>query len=848
MPITKLLIETETWGVKLDKNKLKELKKEAWVQVEESEREIYKEVGYQFDVGSAKQLAKLLFEERKIGMSPDGETNKYSHRGKTHAVTGKIGEWSTGKNILEAMRQDGIELAGMLLKFRSINTRLNTFIRPLLDRCKGKNNNCIIYPSFIQIGTVSGRFASKNPNYQNLPRKGGIRKSFIARPGYKIVKADYCVAEGTKIELSTGTTSIEKVLPGSKVILENGETATVAEVIDRGVLPVVTLKTKRGFELTATKLHRIRIINKAGNYVWKRIGELDSTDRIAIQPGCGGVAKIPLPKIEFNHHNNNQFNYPRFVNSEIAELFGYLCGDGCFQTKTGSSYVSVIVCDEDKVVIERVDYLLKKYFEGCHVQYYQDDGSIVLKISSKPLAVWCKNLGLSKNGVPRFLWRAKTGEICSFLRGYFEADGSIGEKSNGQRISAASSRLSLIKDIQGLLLKVGIVSTNRKAFYIVKGKKFVGWQIAIPTINGEKFQRLIGFIGSRKKRQLDTYLNYTNRCPSLGGFPNLKDKVRALGLSGEIRRLLNNTASLDRDVSLKLAQQIKDESKDVYNHLELYRTLDFGTFFDKIESITERGEKHVYDLSVPGPMTYISNGFVSHNSQAELRLMSHMSRDPVMMEIYRNNGDIHQVTADACGVTRQAAKAINFGLIYRMSAARLQAQLAAQDIHFTIEDCYRFVKRYFKKYRKVREYHKRVEKVVMQRLDQNGEYGWIKTLGGRYRRLDSQFLTSAEHSYKAITQAINTTIQGGVSDLIKVAMVECQNVFKKNMWLNPEEGIWDACIQGQVHDEIFVECKESFADKVAEILQYSMVNTGKKYNIAVPMLADTEIVDSLAKS
>jgi len=226
-----------------------------------------------------------------------------------------------------------------------------------------------------------------------------------------------------------------------------------------------------------------------------------------------------------------------------------------------------------------------------------------------------------------------------------------------------------------------------------------------------------------------------------------------------------------------------------------------------------------------------------------------MSGDRTMIDIYLNGGDIHQATADACGVSRQAAKEINFGLIYRMSANRLQGQLALRGIELPYEECKKYVKRYFAKYKRVREYHKRVERTVFHRLDSDEmeDYGWIKTLGGRYRRLDRNYLTQRETAYTAITRAINATIQGGVSDLIKVAMVDCQNAFRKNGWLDPENGIWDACIQGQVHDEIFVECKEEIAEQVKAILSYCLENAGRKYKIKVPMIADAEIVDNLAK-
>lgn len=234
-------------------------------------------------------------------------------------------------------------------------------------------------------------------------------------------------------------------------------------------------------------------------------------------------------------------------------------------------------------------------------------------------------------------------------------------------------------------------------------------------------------------------------------------------------------------------------------------------------------------------------------SQAELRLMAHMSGDSIMIDIYSNKGDIHQTTADACGVTRQAAKAINFGLIYRMSALRLQAQLALEGILITIEQAQDYVNKYFQKYVKVRQYHKKVENTVMERLKQTGEYGYVRTLGGRYRHLDKAYLTMKETAFSAITQAINTTIQGGVSDLIKVAMIDCTNIFREKGWLDPENGIWLAVIVGQVHDELLIECKEHLAEEVSKIVTYCMENAGRKFKIKVPMLADASIVSSLAK-
>lgn len=234
-------------------------------------------------------------------------------------------------------------------------------------------------------------------------------------------------------------------------------------------------------------------------------------------------------------------------------------------------------------------------------------------------------------------------------------------------------------------------------------------------------------------------------------------------------------------------------------------------------------------------------------SQAELRFMAHMSKDPTMLNIYRNNGDIHTTTAKACGVSRQAAKAINFGFIYRMSAKTLQAQLAFEGIIISLEDAKSYMKKYFTQYSYVRRFHNQVDKAVIDRLKKNGEFGYINTIGGRTRRLEKEYLTNNETGYTAVTQLINATIQGGVSDLIKFAMKRIQNEFKLRGWLNPEKGIWDAYLFNQIHDELCIEAKAEIADEVAGVVKEAMEYAGKHYKIIVPMVAETSIVNNLGE-
>jgi DNA polymerase I-like protein with 3'-5' exonuclease and polymerase domains len=148
----------------------------------------------------------------------------------------------------------------------------------------------------------------------------------------------------------------------------------------------------------------------------------------------------------------------------------------------------------------------------------------------------------------------------------------------------------------------------------------------------------------------------------------------------------------------------------------------------------------------------------------------------------------------------------------------------------------------------VRKYHNDVERKVKERLAQNGEIGWVKTLGGRRRRLEKAFLENPELYYTAITQAINCTIQGSVADMIKVAMVKINTIFVDKGWLDPEKNVWEAYIQGQVHDELMVECKKDIAEEVKTIVVREMEAAGVLYNIKVPMTADAAIVEHLEKN
>jgi len=205
-------------------------------------------------------------------------------------------------------------------------------------------------------------------------------------------------------------------------------------------------------------------------------------------------------------------------------------------------------------------------------------------------------------------------------------------------------------------------------------------------------------------------------------------------------------------------------------------------------------------------------------SQVELRLMAHFSKDETMLEVYTEGGDIHQQTADACGCTRQHAKAINFGLMYGMSPKTLAAQIKAP-----VNEAKVWWQRYFQKYSAVKEYQGRV--ITLARAT-----GYSSTLLGRRRYLPEIKSDDWKVKGPAERKAVNTKIQGSASDVIKVAMRNIDRALK-------DEGYWrdGAFMLSQVHDELIFEVRDDLVDTVGGLIQREMEAAVK---LRVPLIAE----------
>lgn len=214
-------------------------------------------------------------------------------------------------------------------------------------------------------------------------------------------------------------------------------------------------------------------------------------------------------------------------------------------------------------------------------------------------------------------------------------------------------------------------------------------------------------------------------------------------------------------------------------------------------------------------------------SQIELRVLAHISHDKNMIDAFKNNDDIHSITASqvfnmpldmVTPIMRSRAKAVNFGIVYGIGAFSL-----AKDIGVSNKEASQYIKNYLSHYNGVDEYMNNV-------VEKAKQDGYVETMFGRRRYLPE--LTSGKAMLRKFGERVarNMPIQGTAADIIKIAMVRVNERLKR-------ENLQARLIL-QIHDELIVEAPLNESEYVARLLQEEMENA---VVLDVPLTADAAV-------
>ena len=351
-------------------------------------------------------------------------------------------------------------------------------------------------------------------------------------------------------------------------------------------------------------------------------------------------------------------------------------------------------------------------------------------------------------------------------------------------------------------------------------------------IAGEEFN-----LGSTKQLREIFFekLNYRIIKKTPGGQPSTDEKVLAeLAEEYELPKVLLEHRTLSKLKSTytdKLPDQISPSTGKVHTsfHQAVTTTGRLSSSDPNLQNIPIRTEdgRRIRQAFEPS----VDHNFISADySQIELRVMAHMSKDSGLLTAFQEGEDVHSKTAsevfnveleEVTADMRRNAKAINFGLIYGISAFGLGKQLGISR-NLAAE----YMAMYFEKYPGVKEYMESTKELASQN-------GYVETLFGRRLYLRDINASNAMRRQASERAAINAPVQGTAADIMKVAMIKMHKSIKK-------EGV-EAKLILQVHDELILDTPKKEIDTVVGLITDSMMGAA---NLDVPLEIDIGIGDN----
>ena len=424
-----------------------------------------------------------------------------------------------------------------------------------------------------------------------------------------------CVTGDTLVVLSDGrrVSIADLVDTAPEVLAVSPEGKIVRAKTERiwavGTRPVFSIRLASGRTIRATAQHKL--LSGRG---WTMIADLRAADRLAI------ARALPEPIAP-----------ERWPDQRVA-LLGQLIGDGSFLNQQPLRYTTS--SEENSQTVARA---AREEF-GCRVTRYPGRRTWhQLLISGNGnrwhpggVNAWLRDLGIfgqrsHQKRIPEAAFSLSTPQIALLLRHLWATDGTIAPRRTGRGSDAvcyATNSPGLAGDVAALLLRLGIVARISSA---TKGRHRPSFMVNVSGLaNQRRFLATVGAFGPREHqaRLLEARLSGRRENTNVDTLPiesfgRVRDVMRARGISQRRMVALRGTA-YGGTAHFRFAplRDLVLEYGDLLNDDELRAAATNDLFWDRVVSITAAGEELVYDLTVPGPASWLADGIVSHNSGA----------------------------------------------------------------------------------------------------------------------------------------------------------------------------------------------------------------------------------------
>jgi ribonucleoside-diphosphate reductase alpha chain len=344
------------------------------------------------------------------------------------------------------------------------------FVLPIDDSI-GSIFDAVKYTALIHKsgGGTGFSFSRLRPKNDIVKTTGGIASGPISfmkvlNTSTEVIKQGGCLVPSTLVFSNEGLLRLDELVDAQtrgwqehdlKVATDNGDKIS-PRGYNNGVVSVLRVSTEQEINLTGTPNHKVKVMTDEG-VVWRQLNELKPGDAILVKLGQhkGQIRKLIHPEI--NHHNQKQIDLPSVLDESLAFLLGLLAGDG-FVASGSKDYRIGFSISHNSYLIEELPEFLQKMFPGVHVQRMQkdDDASVNFIVSSRSLKEFLVLNNLSKEeshnvSVPLLIRQSPPSVVGAYLRGLFEADGTI---THGYPVLTSTSH-RLIQETSALLIGLG---------------------------------------------------------------------------------------------------------------------------------------------------------------------------------------------------------------------------------------------------------------------------------------------------------------------------------------------------------------------------------------------------------
>ena len=446
----------------------------------------------------------------------------------------------------------------------------------------------------------------------------------------------YCVTGDSLVVTDKGIIPMQNISKKENInisiLSKDKQINKASKWFDCGNHPTLKLTTKKGFSVTGTYNHPLLTLvqDTTGKptFLWKLMEDIREGDYVVLDRSTDDCWSLDAPNLKSYFPKKLLRTKVTTLPLQFDKEFAFILGSFLSEAYIGKNKIEF--CNTDKKWIDSLVYKWNRLFPDSTLHLFEKKPTSYGRKNSYRLEChflhtlkFFSNLGLlpvlsAKKRIPHIIFRSPKHIVAEFLRALFEGDGSISYAPKMFELSYCSTSEKLIDELQILLLRFGIDGTKRFDSHRNTWKLYLRGKR-----NVLRFYKEIGFLSDYKQKKLEYVLTHYQKDSSLYDFvPFISDYIRSRTSSSFIaKNNFDRYGGMEKNykqVSSILLQETGIDHTSMFTYL-----LHYNYLFDQVVSLEDAGEQEVYSLKVESNChSYVSNGFISHNTEAKMRKMA----------------------------------------------------------------------------------------------------------------------------------------------------------------------------------------------------------------------------------